>query len=262
MRILVILAFMAQLLMAAEPSAAVRTILESKDFHQRLDAVHSLNDNLSQTDRQALYDLLVRPEGYRGEAVLENDLLNVLRRSNDPRLDKVLLHMARDPQQDSVIRDYALQHLGLWYPMARNKPEIRETLWQATDLTGNSMAGTALLALLRQAPVDPEIDRSRLGRRALEIASDRSAGELSRITALRICGQLNKTEALEPALGLVHGDASISLQLAAIATIGDLGDDRQTELLQKLANSGSKRLAHAAAIALDKLKDKRTGAGS
>lgn len=237
--------------MSFAQSPQVTQIVSDGEFFQRLETVHQLPDHLSARDLQKLAAFLVHPSGEPGEAALKNDLINMLRAQSTPPkgLGHTLLSIYRDGQHSPLMRDYAIQHLGAWYPLAQHKHIIRQTLWQACDQTGNSIAGTALLALHRLASKSYPVDREKLAQAALKVA--RSQGSpLSRLTALRICGELQIREAGEVSRKLLHGSGDLSLKLAAIATLGEVGSEGDASLLEgylthpRLSFAAEKALAH------------------
>jgi len=213
---------------------------EELDFHQRLALIHQLSANLPEQDIQRFLNWIRCPSGEPGEATLKNDLLNVLRAQEQPvaELAPILSAMIADPSFSHTLRDYAVQHLG-------TLPGNENVLWQATVERGGSIAGTALLALFRL-----EADPGRLGRLALSVATDDRADDSARIPALRICGRLALNEVVPTARALIEGGSTISLQLAAVATLGELGEHRDLALLGKLLEGDQERLKPAAARAL------------
>lgn len=239
----------------AQVSDQVEQIVGKGDFHQRLNAVHQLPDRLSQAQIQQLQNFLTQPSGELGEAALKNDLLNMLRaQSRAPQgLTETLLTIYRDSRHTALMRDYAIQHLGAWQLQSPPSSSIRQTLWQACDQTGNSIAGTALLALYRLRNHLSSAERQRLGQQALAIAG-KGASPLSRLTALRICGELELREAGEISRSVLRARSDISLKLSAIATLGDVGVESDLALLESFL--AHPRLARAAELAIGRLLKK------
>lgn len=216
------------------------------EFHQRLARIERLGTQLSEPQLARLLDWLQTPQTEPGEATFKNDLLNVLRRQDTPvpGLSACLRAIYADPTQSLTMRDYALQHLAAL-------GEDQETLWQATALRDSSLAGTALLALAR-AGADPD----RLRPLALQLASDQQASELTRLPALRVCAQFACPEAAELARDLLHARVGFSLKLAAIATLGELGEPADIPQLRALERGGPQWFRPATARALALLEAK------
>lgn len=225
------------------------------DFHERLATAHSLPEDLSQDRLQALCAWLVDATHEPGEATLKNDVLNRLRAQKQPvaELGSLLMAMVEDDTMSLTLRDYALQHLGT-LPASRLKDTpVSQTLWQATRQHQDSRAGTALLALARRQAMNPEV-----ATRALELARLEEASVQTRIPALLVCGQLGQRGVLPIARALTqHADQSLAM--AAIATLGQVGDYEDLQHLSVLQINPSERIIHAALAAYDRLKDRLDG---
>lgn len=241
----------------AQGDASVAALTGETGFHKQLEAIHRLPADLSPSALNRWFQYLKTPTGAPGEAVLKNDLLNALRAQKKPsqKLTETLQHMYRNQAQSPQVRDYAIQHLGAWHGFAGNREAVRNTLWQASGEGGNSIAGTALLAMLRLSRSGTTIDGDRLRATALSIASQQGNSTLSRLSALRVCGELGVMEAGAIARDVLkqhHPD--ISFQLAAVATLGDVGGPEDRALLEQL--TAHPRLGRAAETALEKLAHK------
>ena len=135
------------------------------------------------------------PERRQEENWLRNDLLDKLTAQAALPKDLVQLLVAiyQDPAQDMVMRDYAVQHMRPAYSHAGTEEQrdiLQQALWNAVTETDSSIAGTALLALQDLARDYKEIQPDMLGEAALNLAGDERCGELSRITAVQVCGRL------------------------------------------------------------------------
>jgi hypothetical protein len=228
-------------------------------------ALQGLGKNLSSEERTSLYAFLEsvdQPESLSNDELyaLKNDLITVLRNQNQKPagLSDVLVSLYRNPKQDVVIRDYAIQHLSSYYSIAQNKPQIQQAMWDALKENKTSIAGTALLALNRLAPEHPEIDSKLLGSEILRMAQDSKADESPRTSAIALCAQLKLKEALPTALELAQGQHSVPLRAASIASIGDLGNADQIEFLKQVAVGPDNSVRVAAQAALSRLQ-KRIG---
>lgn len=211
---------------------------------------------------------------------LKNDLLNRLRDLPEPPSDltQEIIRLYRDPSQDTVIRIYAVQHLGLWYdqitphqrtlrvhgagpaPETIRPPEeaaeIRKALRAALGERREGVAGTALLAQYYLLPAHPELDEKAIAKVALEMARDEDCDPLSRTSALQVCGGLGLRQARSLAVRLALQAPTVPLQTAAIAALGDLGGENERALLARLAEAGSPRLRPACESAVKRI-DKR-----
>ena len=231
-------------------------------FAERIKSIHALPAGLSAQEIHAFYAYLLAPatsrtEDRENENWLRNEMMDKLAEAPGlpVGLASVLVSIYRDPGQDIVMRDYAVQHMMPVYARAsaEEKTILQQTLWQAAEETGGSIAGTALLALRELAQDHPEFELNKLGEAALKLAGDDRSGELSRITALQICGRLGLKEAAPLMLQLARTDASIPLQISTIAVLGDLGSEEARNYLRQLAVKPDPRLVPALETALKKL---------
>jgi hypothetical protein len=253
--------------------------LSGQSFATRFKALHSLGKELSRAEIEALYAFLrsnsVRPGALiGGEHVLKNDVLNLLLNQVTPPADllPMLRQLYHDQSQDSVTRDYALQHvvsfcvkIGQSAPAQSgdtNVPSLpvvadtQQVLWEALTETDSSIAGTALLGLHRLSAAHAEIDPNRVSATALKLIQDPTTGELSLITAVQVCAQREIKEALPLVRNLAKGAPSLPLQISAIAAVGDLGGAAEQAFLEGLRAEGNKHLQPAVQSALRRLRQR------
>ena len=131
------------------------------DYLQRKDAIRKLAaGKLNDTDREVLYNFLrqhTAADGGQLGQVLKNQLLDVLCAMQPPPQDlgELLKQIYQDQGQDIVLRDYAVQHMVVYYQQmaaatgvddrirSDELKQTQQTLWSALDNTGSSIAGTA-----------------------------------------------------------------------------------------------------------------------
>jgi hypothetical protein len=248
-------------------------------FSERVAAVRAIHTSLTAAERDALYRYLRTPANNPPDRDRENWLRNefmdklVQQADVPPGLADLLVAVHQDTTQDPVMRDYAVQQMPPIYDRVSSESQatLNETMWQATEETGSSIAGTALLALLEVAGPRPSSgdvvgappaavasavpadDYARLAQAALRLASNDRCGELARITAVSVCGRMQVEQALPVVEQLAQTAPSMPLRIAATAALGDLGDPAATETLTNLVNSSDQRQAFAAQSALNRL---------
>jgi len=231
-------------------------------FAERVKTLRALPPNLTVDEIHSFYTFLSAPaqvgsDNREYENWLRNGIMDKLVQAPalPAGLPQLLLSIYQDPAQDIVMRDYAVQHIVPVYPHAstEEKGTLQQMLWQATEETGSSIAGTALLALHDLAQDRGELDPNKIGGTALKVAGDDRYGELSRITALQICGRMGVTQAEPLILGLTQNAGSVPLQISAIAALGDIGNEKSRNHLRQLALQAEPRLMPALASALKKL---------
>jgi hypothetical protein len=137
---------------------------------------------------------------------------------------------------------------------------LRKAYQEALKEKDKTMAGTALIAVERLSRDHAEFDRKKVEETALALATDERCGEASRITAMRICGMTGATNVLPSARITAQTGESVTLRMAAIATVGDLGGREDMELLKAMTRSSEKRLKTVAETSLGRL-EKRMSQG-
>jgi hypothetical protein len=236
------------------------SITSRLDYDLRLKTVHALNGaTLSPSAADVLRAFVANPDIPEGLTIqqvraLKNDVLNVLcvYPGGEVATAAMLRAVHSDETQDGGLRDYALQHL---VTLSERDPSLGWSAhWVAIDDKNTALAATAMIhlsGLHRRGELTP-VERAHLETAALRLASDNTAKAPTRTTAIQICGQLKLTEARSLAAELARSDqVSIPLRIAAVATLGDLGDDTATrDYLTALADGPEKRLRLPAQSAL------------
>ena len=140
-----------------------------------------------------------------------NDVMDeMLNRSEIPAdYAETMVALFRDKSQGDVIRDFAVQHIGLYaetlqmrgkYNADSNESAaLRDSLWDAADETHTIVAAAAFRALADMAAFDPHIDVSRLDSRLAACVTDASASPAARVMAAQLCGE-RRVNSARPAL--------------------------------------------------------------
>jgi hypothetical protein len=232
-----------------------------KTYGTRIKCVHALDKSLSPEEHDALYAVLYDKGGLNmrpGQMhAFKNDIANILGAQDElpSDLSAHLILMYSDRSQDNVWRDYCIQHLSGCLDRAKEPAErkaIQDTLWKATDEKGRSIAGTALIAL-RRSVNQPDVDKSKVAARALELVTDPKCGHLAKITALQMCAELGEKVVLPTAREIADSGSGVPLRMSAIAAIGTVGGKDDKALLDKYAASSDVRLRKSARSALSRL---------
>ena len=157
-----------------------------------------------------------------------NDVMDeMLNRSEIPAdYAEAMVAIFRDKSHGDVIRDFAVQHIGLYAEtlQMRGKYEadssesatLRDALWDAAEETRTIVAVAAFRALADMAEFDPHIDASRLDSCLASCVTDASASPAARVMAAQLCGE-RRVVAAKLALAAIAADRreSESLRLAA-----------------------------------------------
>ncbi len=170
---------------------------------------------------------------------------------------EALLSIARDrAAPDADWRDYCVQVLPDCHnrlpPDNPLRTEIVAVLRDILDESANAVAGTALLGLDRLGEADNAL-AAESAIAAVRLASNDAAHPSARVTALRVAASHGAVDALPAARVLAQVGETPLLRLAAIATLGDLGDASDRELLLSLSISSDKRSRSATASAVERL---------
>jgi hypothetical protein len=243
-------------------------------FAKRVKALLAIKTKLTEAEILALYHYLQvpgrNPTDRDRENWLRNDMMDKLieQESVPHGLVDLLVGIYQDRNQDVVMRDYAVQHMTPLYGKmsAEDQAAVRQSLWQATQETDSTIAGTALLALLRLAQPGPAvspdlsngIDVGQIAAAAYKLAADDRCGKLSRTTAVQVCGQLHVAEALPVIEQLSKNAPDLVLRVAATAALGDIGGAEAIQTLTSLTSSPDQLQVVASKAALNRLV-KRTG---
>jgi HEAT repeat protein len=245
---------------------AIRPIvgLSGETLAQRWAAIGRLGTRLNDAECGALFEYLrgheVDSEGpMRG--VLKNDVILALKNQESPPKDlgRLLLRVFNDREQDPVIRNYALQHLGTWYDRCAEKTQVIEALWTGTADRDASIVGTALIGLKRLVQAPGGADKARLSTMAASLAADQAANDAARMTALQVCADLEVKGVVPTAVALAESSASVPLRMSALAAVGAVGGPEQIPLLSSVLGDGDPRIQTAARAALRRLELRRPG---
>jgi len=255
-------------------TAPVQLIVDpNQDYRQRLDAIHALPTDPSQisaADQEAIRTFLLMKGDTDGQQLgqaFKNDLMNAACELNPPPrwVGETLVQIYRDPNQDPVVRDYALQHMVEFYEQvelthadaADSQGTIRGILWAAVKDTEGSTAGTALLGLMRLSREQPEVfDARQVTASALQLANNSSASELDHITALQVCARMGAQSAMPLLLDTARSGETLPLRISAVNALGVLGDAQCKPFLTNLVNGAEDRLILPAQTALDQINQR------
>ena len=267
---------------AGTPSDAVRSITgagpDRDNQKARRAAINELTVNLASDDVAALIEFLLVPHDEDSGVsrtiynVLRNDVLEVLVRQDTmpDGLGGLMVAMLRNPEEDSVWRDYSMQYMAEYYrrrwvpesdieydPAGRDERlQMLAAFRDAFNQTEDTLAGTALIGFEALARHYPEIDAAEAAASALRIAGEQQMSAASRLTALRICATLGEQQVLSTARQLAQIGETTPLRMAAIATLGDLGSTDDLPLLNALSGAAEPGIARIATAARTRLAEK------
>lgn len=194
------------------------------------------------------------------EAALKNDVLNLLRNQAtlpDGLVD-LLMGMSVCGEQPSVVRDYALQHLGALRTGdldAQQRRSVRDVFVAAAQSVREPFAGTALhsLAAAEQTSRAQEAELRRL----TVAACGASANPIARMSALQLAGERGYCEALPAVRKLLDGTRRDAVtDMVAVGTLGLLGGRDDLVRLERLESQGGQRLRPAVETAIRRIEER------
>ena len=190
-----------------------------------------------------------------------NNAANLLLNASDPSLAGELVRMLRDSSESATWRNYCLQFLCLSY-LQNQRADVLEAMTEACGYDEPKISSCAVWSLARVAtprdrrktPDGETVERIRAA--ALDALSEKDAHFLIRTAGVQSCGRLGLAEALPDIREIAGNDNTkpTHLRKVAAAALGDLGDDSDLPLLERLASSARGQLKSAAALALRKIK--------
>jgi len=136
-----------------------------------------------------------------------NDVMDEMLNKGEIPTDyaETMVALFRDKSQGDVIRDFAVQHIGLYAETLKMRGKydsdstesaaLREALWDASDETRTIVAVAAFRALADMAAFDPRVDAKRLDSRLASCVADSSASPAARVMAAQLCGERRITSA-------------------------------------------------------------------
>ncbi len=247
-----------------------------EDHMLRMNALKTLGKDLAGGDIDEIYRFIrSKPEDhpileYLMLNSMKNELMDLILSQANPPLDvcNLLVEIANDPEQDEVNRDYCIQHFRNCYDVfcATNRPGIvnpeqqmlMDAYWKAIDGKEKCLPATALLGVEYLSREHNEIDRKVVGEKALNMAKDYSMSGNARATALQVCTQMGLFDALPLARVESQSGDVITLRMAAIASLGDMGNNEDVKLLETLSADTDERIKISAQSALKRLGKSQT----
>ena len=194
------------------------------------------------------------------EAALKNDVLNLLRnqKQQPEGLEDLLLDMVASGQYAPLIIDYCIQHLGALVgsiPDDLMKARIRETFVASAKDIGETYSGTALYSLA-ELPNRSKSEADEL-RRLTVAACGENANPIARISAIQLAGERGYCETLPILRSILAGiRRDAVLDMAAVGSIGLLGDADDINLLESFRARGGRRMKTAIDTAVQRINNR------
>jgi hypothetical protein len=220
----------------------------------RVLALKNVSDSLTLEQQKQLLEIVKLKTAH---PTLRNDVLSALERQREklPELAEVLIAMWNDETEKPRWRDYVLQHLPAVYDFAPEPEKVKDVLEQVAR-SGGERGGTALISLQRMARKHDEL-RNVVSDIATDQMSDVEADATTTIVALEMKRQSNDESGLPKARRIATDEtAAARLRMAAIGTIGELGNATDIPALEKLTQDSDSRVRRVAEYQLKQLKER------
>lgn len=258
--------------------AGVGTGDKAISYNDRMNAMKSFTKEMEWDDVDFLRAFLKVPYredcgmkaiGYNG---VKNSVLEALLQQKIfvPELGQDLLTMFRDEETDEMWRDYVIQFMESYYGRALDSinsangeeveaqlAEIESTYYAGIQEVQSTIAGTSLIGLQNIAAKDERVNVNDAMDLAAKMVNNSSLPDYNRITALKICANSKADVIKDSVLELVQIGESIPLRIAAVSTLGDIGNKTDLSLLQDVkAQVKDKNLIKVIETAIAKLETK------
>jgi hypothetical protein len=189
---------------------------------------------------------------------VRNEVCNLLHTEHNEKLAPVLIAGAGDAEQPKTWRNYCLQHLAEIYVTSANPAALDAIRAAATTAGPPTVRGAGLYTfglLARRLDWSQEEERAAELRRLILANFAKDKHEDLRLAAIRACGIGDIQDFASKIRNVLADDTnSIVLRTAAADVLGQFRDADSTTQLRLATDSDSKRLAQAAARALEKIK--------
>ncbi len=153
-----------------------------------------------------------------------DEALNWLRGATQagPEVEVGLVELATNSLRPNALREYAMQHLGIWAEEHAAGPRVLEAFHRTiVEETALPLSGVALLALTRSRFSQQE--RAWIHDQALHLAGITSANVLTRTAALQVAGQLGFVEAEPSARKAFKEAGTVNERIIALQVLGWVG---------------------------------------
>lgn len=165
-----------------------------------------------------------------------NEVMNALRRTAGPDdgVEEILVAVASDSGRDPGVREYALQHLGLWGKASAQPAEAVDALWDFTEDPTVSSAAILQLHHLGGARLRGQEAWASV---LVEAINRDKLRDADRVTLLLVAAESRIAETLPKAREWALAAKDTVLLKCAIHAVGTLGTQEDLEFLDDLRTS-------------------------
>lgn len=264
-----LLLVLSSLVLRAEASgqiqAATFTVItvQRENYGARDRASHALGNRLPAVDVQALLRFLARKPNEdvvsaENLAVLKNNAADALLAQGElpAALLSILETTFADADQGEIWREYVVQKFPELVKRTGGVQRERGVAFLHERIADTSYiyAGTALLGLQRLHENEPPlVEGVEVAKAARLVLREDAYASASKISALQILARHEPSEARALARQWLADEHPVMLRVSALATLGQVGEQADREVVARYAESPELRLRTAARAALARL---------
>lgn len=251
---------------ASESSSQIDEILGSSNssYEKRFQAIKHLGNGVIFRHADQLISFLKSSES--DQLISDSELFTIKNNLTDKvieskqidhRMPGLFLSVLANQDQSIVWRDYVIQKVPhvIGFCNRSERSQLIDLMWSALSDRRGVLAGTALIALLRMSNDLEEIRISRIYAIALQIASDSTYSEGSRLSALGIAEKGGDSTVYRLAEEILNDTGSDSglLCMSAISVLSKDSNENHRMLFEELMTHSDYRLRTAAKAAIKRL---------
>lgn len=218
----------------AEEQEQMRMLSSSATYPEQLAAVNGGRYGVSELMALLQNEELVSGLFPNQERSVLNEVMNRLRQMEPPDsgLEDALMRVASDSTRDPGVREYAVQHLFLWYANASRKSKVEDYLWRCTE--DPVVSSTAILQLHHFGTKSGATLSKPLAPVVLKAMARSDLRNADRSTLLLVAAERGITNALPFAREWAVGVTDRVVLQAALTAIGKLGSVQDLGFLDQL----------------------------
>ena len=240
---------------------------QAASFERRWQSIRLIEPPFSAAERARMYAVLEALPSQEALsemdlATLKNDVADKLLEENPVTIETAqqLTNSLKTPAYGDIWQDYCLQKIPdliEHLPLALEPSDLVALLEQQVVSGDGSLAGTALISLLRIHRLSPELlAQAQLSKRVHSILEDQAMPVPCQITALLVGAEVQAPLAHARAHRILQApDAPTMLKVAALSTLARFADSKDQALILSYTESKDNRLRRVAQTAYQTFKN-------
>ena len=204
--------------------------------------------SLTREERQEFYDFIRTGPNDIKTLYLKDVMMSKLERQGTKVSELIpeFIKIVVDRNLDGEMRGYVTQHLRTAYGRSDDveRGVLKEFFFRAVEDYESDVAGTALSAIVNLNDQFGDFDDFKIKEAALKLVTNEKTSVPSLITGLQLAGKLRLKEALPVARKMAKESSDLTLKVAAIYTLGQVGDHEDLAFLEEVFESKKETDAH------------------